>query len=191
MFACYSLTRESCFSARTMVASTPRRWPRSPLTSRTRATGCQNRSPSSSSAATAWPCKDADVSSVPDVGFLCPQRRRVVVLTLPVFLVLAREHLRSIRVPEVRLPRAMAPAEPPASLATTETTHPAGAKSKKPHLWRTGPVICGPVFQRVGRWVSHWPHGPRRPLQAAWFAPGLAWRSRNRGWPGGLAVRRP
>src|SRR5262249_28295707 len=43
-FACCSLTQESCFSVRTMADSTPRRWPRSPSTYRTRATACLSRS---------------------------------------------------------------------------------------------------------------------------------------------------
>ena len=43
MFACCSLTQESCFSVRTTAASTPRRWPRSPSTYRTRATACLSR----------------------------------------------------------------------------------------------------------------------------------------------------
>jgi site-specific DNA recombinase len=34
------------------------------------------------------------------------------------------------------------------------------------------PPITGPTFHRVGCCGSHWSHGPRRPLQALWFAVG-------------------
>ena len=44
MFACYLPMAGNCCSARTMAACTPRRWPRSRSTSRTRATGCPSRS---------------------------------------------------------------------------------------------------------------------------------------------------
>src|SRR5438105_15139567 len=44
MFACCLLTQESCFSVRTMVGSTPLRWPRSPSTYKMRATACLSRS---------------------------------------------------------------------------------------------------------------------------------------------------